>query len=445
MKFFLLLGTVSALNLGRVYKPKVKPICKDVNSVEGHVGSKGEWKFIDESQFDKLPEMWHRGPASNPPMQAGCDKVAYKKAGDKFMVYEPHTCRLPYKAEEVKNMPRRFLFVGDSVQDEAAVAMSWFLQKENRVANQNTKPCTFKKDQMERRLKASGKFEKHVINKAAHWMVQQGGFNRKRGHLWWGCKNSSVMYAPIMTFDAPNQQIIKAWAYTLQNFGGDTPLGPEDVVVLNFGLHGIADGKAGNLAKMEETWIPSMTTFLNEWKEWKANGTAPKLIWREVSPQHFGAPDGHWNHDNGGQCKAIGGNKDQIAEDPTKFPLRSTNMFKKAVEDAGLEIDGKDIAFMPVWRVTSERFDEHPWGDCTHYCYFGAVNRYWNSALLVTASGMLQQSMPEEPKKVSKKKATLKKKLKEEEQIEAPAEAAAPKKAKGSKLKEQSQQKGLKK
>jgi len=401
MKYLLLLlPAAAALKVN-----DVKPLCMKASDMAGYpVGPGGKWKVESEKKYDPMPEAFARGP--NRGIQVGCTY-------DKFMLFEPKTCRLPSHKDDVPVKPKRVVFMGDSVMDQSAASYSWFAQKENRITDQ--KPCGFMKEEMNEHLEKSGLFSKETIKDTVHWMVQQGGNNNKNGHIWWGCKNSTVAFVPVLTLEPKNPEVIKALMYTVKTFHDQGPLGPEDVIVMNWGLHGLKDGKKTNLVRMDKEWTPALTLLMKEWKAWKQEGAAPKMIWREVSPQHF-AGGGNWNEgiDLKQKCAAMGALNLQ-AKDATRFPLRNDNMFKKAVEEAGLEVDHHDIEILPVWRASAERFDEHPNGDCTHFCQYGAVNRYWNSALLSTASGMLKAAPKQKeikahglkeikPKKEEKKK-----------------------------------------
>merc|ERR1719160_593445 len=382
MKYLLLLSHVAALQVSPdTVKDIEKPLCKNASEV----GGGGKWKSVKETQVSRLPNLKERG------YQKGCSY-------DKFMTYEPPTCKLPTHLYEVQKRPKRVMFVGDSVTDYHAQSFSWYYQGENR--NVQKKPCTFVKEDWQKHLKAAGRFDQKTIDDTVLWMEKQGGNNGKNGHLWWGCKNSSVLYAPALTLEIKNPEVVKAWMYMVRTWV-KKPLDDQDVLVMNVGLHGLKDGFYKNLDHMDRKWTPIITGMLNEWKEWKKEkGGAPKLIWRQVSPQHWQGDSGYWKPNQiEKKCQAISTLKSQEKKQD-KYPSRNNDMFAKAVEGAGLEIDHKDIEVMPIWRASADRFDEHPIADCTHYCSFGAVPRYWNAALLVTASGMYNAPKPKPSFKV---------------------------------------------
>lgn len=388
MKYFLLLlSHVAALQVSPdTVKDIEKPLCKNASEV----GGGGKWKSVKETQVSRLPNLKERG------YQKGCSY-------DKFMTYEPPTCKLPTHLYEVQKRPKRVMFVGDSVTDYHAQSFSWYYQGENR--NVQKKPCTFVKEDWQKHLKAAGRFDQKTIDDTVLWMEKQGGNNGKNGHLWWGCQNSSVMYAPALTLEGKNPEVWKAFMYTVKTWV-KKPLGPEDVIVMNVGLHGLKDGFYKNLDHMDRKWTPAITSMMEEYKEWKKEGDAPKLIWRQVSPQHWQGDSGYWSPNAPKDCSAIRSLKKQ-EERKEKYPSRNNDMFLTAVEKAGLHVDGHDIEIMPIWRASADRWDEHPLLDCTHFCSFGGVTRYWNSALLVTAAGMLTEA-PKEPKSATALKVALK-------------------------------------
>lgn len=376
LKYFLLLASVAALNFK---KPTGrKPLCDNVLDV----GGGGKWNPAEgPNQLDRLPQLLERGyQYSNQHCNDG-----------KFLVYEPPKCRLPARVLEVSKRPKRVMFIGDSVSDQSAQSFSWFYQKENRAVKK--KPCKFMKEDWREHLEKSGRFNETTIADTILWMEKQGANNAVNGHMWWGCKDSSVMYAPMLTLEMTNKEVIPALMYLVKTWT-DEPLGADDVIVMNIGLHGLKDGFWKNLRHMDNKWTPLLTLIMKEWGEWKKEGTAPKFIWRQISPQHWSGDGGNWNNQPWAkQCIPLKPNILQFRQtDKTKYPTRNDMMFKQACQDAGLEVDDADITILPIWRASADRWDEHPNGDCTHYCMYGSVNRYWNSALLATASGMLKTS-----------------------------------------------------
>merc|ERR1719160_101378 len=86
MKYLLLLSHVAALQVSPdTVKDIEKPLCKNASEV----GGGGKWKSVKETQVSRLPNLKERG------YQKGCSY-------DKFMTYEPPTCKLPTHLYEVQ-------------------------------------------------------------------------------------------------------------------------------------------------------------------------------------------------------------------------------------------------------------------------------------------------------------------------------------------------------
>merc|ERR550537_1656657 len=105
----------------------------------------------------------------------------------------------------------------------------------------------------------------------------------------WGLIEKNVTFIPLRTLpkkedsskDASQQSMTKALVKLLQ-VSLRPPLNQNDLVVMSFGLSENLDHmKQPETTK--ETILPAMETMMKEWKAWKLNGTAPKLIFRETS------------------------------------------------------------------------------------------------------------------------------------------------------------------
>jgi hypothetical protein len=66
---------------------------------------------------------------------------------------------------------------------------------------------------------------------------------------------------------------------------GPVRLGFNDTVVMSMGLH---YHNAGSL-------VTTMQTIFEWWAKEHAAGRAPRLLWRETSPQHFATQDGRFH------------------------------------------------------------------------------------------------------------------------------------------------------
>lgn len=351
-----------------------KQFCKNAKDIE-----QGFWVSLKEDEFQ------------SPPEGAGCNPER--------MMWEPQTCKLPYHSNETKKTPGRVIFVGDSISDISARSFAWYY---DQLWAKDLNACTYQKADVGKKLKLQllkGGFNAMTVADTQKYIEEQG-FNRN--HHWWGCSaNVSVSYIPTDT--PPPQNTVKAFMFAVKNFGAK-PLGPQDTIVLNWGMW--AD-------KGDETWGASMKAFMQEYKQWMQAKTAPKLIWREVSPTHWGADtqtgyskDKYEMSQITKGCSPAGGPKqmEHQMKKTTQFPLKNTNMFKDSLKATGLKVDGVNIEFLPIWRGSAERYEDHqPLTkyqidngqkiDCTHYCTHGNVNRFWNSALGATISAMKEKEV----------------------------------------------------
>lgn len=366
--------TPGGMKLKEHIPDKSLPMCKGTEDLQ----QKGRWVQLKQTLFDKN--------FVKPGKQPGCK--------EERKMWQPNNCNLPVSSKEVKERPKRFIFIGDSVQDVSAESFAWFLNKETPAKEKN---CSYTGEHMKAKLLEAG-FSKQTTDHTVEFIQRQ----LTKGHKWWGC-NSQVSYIPMAHMpDMHAENMFPALMFAVKNFG-DKPIGKEDAIVLNFGLHYTNDKhkKVSEQAKQ----IRSLQLMLEEWSKWNQKDDAPKLIWRQVSPQHWGGVDGtfsafHEVH----ECPAIGGPKalDNLMQNKEVFRYRNDRMFEQAAAKANLKIDGNKIAVLPIWRASAERYDEHilpEYGfveaaDCTHYCTHGAVNRLWNSGLLALSQDMTVKDLP---------------------------------------------------
>jgi len=338
--------------------------------------------------------------------QPGCKKDA------ELMQFEPSSCVLPLHANEVTVRPRRTIFIGDSVQDSQAQAYAWF---QNEQAPQDVKKCMHPLWRMAQNLKESlpkADFSEGEVKATTDFVKNQNKGKAWNLHEWWGC-NSSVSFA--LADKPPPAEAVKGYMHAVRNFHVDGPLGPDDVIVMNFGLWmdakmdtkgGKGKGEGVKIDQTDPQMKNSVKLMLEEIQGWSKTGGAPKVVWREITPSHWNSWDGYYTKTASqttlNQCKALTEkNRALLAKKSTGLRGRSTAMFMDAAAEAGLAVDGVNIEFLPVWRAAVQQPDDHPksWDnsgsvDCTHFCNQGTVNRFLNAALLTTMSGMIQRSQP---------------------------------------------------
>eukprot|EP00746_Dinoflagellata_sp_MGD_P051449 gnl/MRDRNA2_/MRDRNA2_229071_c0_seq1.p1 gnl/MRDRNA2_/MRDRNA2_229071_c0~~gnl/MRDRNA2_/MRDRNA2_229071_c0_seq1.p1 ORF type:complete len:168 (+),score=21.77 gnl/MRDRNA2_/MRDRNA2_229071_c0_seq1:3-506(+) len=157
--------------------------------------------------------------------------------------------------------------------------------------------------------------------------------------------------------------------------------------------------------------LDQMTMYMKEWKKMRDQVSAPKFIWREMSPQHWPNTAGEYDKQKGAtwrmsppQCRAT-------SEQDRNFILNSESsrrslgnkLFATAVSEAGMAVDDVNIAILPIARATLERDSDHPHtkriggspggADCTHYCIFSPVYYFWSASLVSVFAGMKEREL----------------------------------------------------
>lgn len=361
-------GTGNTKKKGPAREQK-KPLCKTQEQID----QIGQWINLKKNWIISTPKDWK---------QTGCPTK-------NNLFYELPDCSLPYTPDEVVHKPRRVVFMGDSLTDIHAESFAWYFTGELPERS-----CKFGAPQMFQMLLSAG-FEDKDAAKTVNWLNQQLRWEK---HVWWGC-SKNVSYIPFHRLPALSEgkAVFRAVMHIVKNFGS-RPLNKDDVLVMNWGLH-----MSSNDRIIEKFWTPAMEQFINEWKEWRREGDAPKLIYRQVSPQHWGTDDGVYSPESfagarpGQECADFRDEQhiEEILKNEDTFPSRNDQMFNDALARAGLMTDETDVALLPIWRATAARSEEHPTlnmrKDCTTYCTHSSVTRFWNSALLALIDGMAEK------------------------------------------------------
>lgn len=369
----------------------LKPVC---NSPDMMNAPGGQWRALTknehETKFGQESACWTKSPNIG-------------MARD--LAWEPMKCVLPVLAKDIPAKPKRVVFVGDSITDNHAESFAWFYAKQKKSSDS----CVHGwKDKL---LSQNKDLSKDVVKETLKWIKNEEHNSRPL----WGC-NEAVSYVPLSGMAEPKGDArgarppsMKAFMHLVRNVGSD-PLGKDDVIVMNQGLH--FHGKS-----MSDEWGPALEELLKEWKVWQEAGNAPKLIWRQGSPQHWNTFDGGYVQKGSTsvyQCKKFGLKQLHALNPKTKkegLTYQSDNYFFTAIKKQGLKADNKNLAYVPIWQATAQRDDDHPalyWQypndrfkenkfqgkmaslDCSHFCTHGPVSRFWNSALLVTIGSMQQ-------------------------------------------------------
>jgi hypothetical protein len=362
----LLVCSVAGLRIDEA-PTKSKPLCDHSSQIaEG-----GKWRELRTDEYKK------------PDHESFCRTEGAGK--DSNMIYEPKSCSLPADLNQFAVKPRHVTFVGDSVTDFHAASFAWELDGNKKVSIYDK--CLMEPEKMTKDLVGAG-FKQDTANHTVKWLVAQAS-----RHVMWGCKDR-VSYIPLMEELPPQKAggMLKSLMWMIKNWSPE-PLGKEDAIVMNWGLHAATGNHPAD-------WAPSLEVMLLEYKKWQTEGNAPKLIWRQVSPQHFGGEDGAYKGSLPNKCSALSQKKIEKATQKSLAKLETDRVFTRAVEAAGLKVDNVNIAILPIWQASAERHDEHPYlhdtmpgykqgiADCTHFCQFGGVNRLWTSGVVALFDGM---------------------------------------------------------
>jgi hypothetical protein len=345
-----------------------KAFCKDASQIQN-----GTWVLLEEGEYQAAPKV------CNP----------------ELMMWEPETCKLPYHSNEVGQNLGRVVIIGDSITDNAARSFAWFYG-ESQGKERNA--CQYSKGNFKSKIQPQLEqinLKQSQVSDTLNY-IEANGF--RKNHHWWGC-DSNVMYIP--SDSPPPSNAVRGFMHAVKHFSKE-PLGPQDTIVLNWG--------AWEKEDKEGAWSGNMKGFMKEYAKWQKEKTAPKLIWREMSPMHWGADGGKYTKQafkdtqvtNG--CSKMGLKQiERQMQNKNEFPSSNTRMFKNALKEAGLQIDGVNVEFLPVWRGSAERYEDHQLLskyqkanhatiDCTHYCVHGNVHRFWNAALVSTISSMKEKA-----------------------------------------------------
>ena len=170
---------------------------------------------------------------------------------------------------------------------------------------------------------------------------------------------------------------------------GPVRLGFNDTVVMSMGLH-----YKNNVAALEMT----MQTIFDWWGKERTAGRAPRLMWRETSPQHFATDDGMYKSADDiittRQCRT-----DLIA---TQQSYPDHNFSRRFVAPwfhvlptfaPTLTRDDEHVLMRPGSnplnaRATKNLFLQHNEStnaqrpDCSHYCLPSSAMRFWTQVVL---------------------------------------------------------------
>jgi hypothetical protein len=116
--------------------------------------------------------------------------------------------------------------------------------------------------------------------------------------------------------------------------------------------------------------VKDVALLLSKYSSLRAGAGAAKLVWREVSPQHF-AP---LSHSRGGlyhghhvpvtePCEPHAAGDFAIANGPNNALRETMEQFPWVLR-------------LPVWALSAQRPDAHPRYECTHWCQPGPLSTW---------------------------------------------------------------------
>ena len=211
-----------------------------------------------------------------------------------------------YTYDDLDNVPRHLVFIGDSVMNQMFDSMICYFDP-----GTNIKP--------------------HVVE--------------TRGGNWrYGVRtNITVTLGDTLMFTMLKSYRQREGDDTLQRVCADKTV---TAIVYNIGLHYNKMGTEPQMLVENARWFA---------REFLGNcGNHVTLIIRETTPQHFNNSDtGEWNKKQTG-C----------------VPIRNETRWRhELLVDTLGEYSGLNFTVVPVWDIMKSRYDLHMSSECTHYCY----------------------------------------------------------------------------
>ena len=113
--------------------------------------------------------------------------------------------------------------------------------------------------------------------------------------------------------------------------------------------------------------VQDTASLLDKYSALRTGAGAARLVWREVSPQHFAHSAGGLYHEHTmpvtEPCEAHAA-KDMAVANGANLALNTT-LHKYAW-----------VLRLPIWAMSAQRADAHPRIECTHWCQPGPVSTW---------------------------------------------------------------------
>jgi hypothetical protein len=116
-----------------------------------------------------------------------------------------------------------------------------------------------------------------------------------------------------------------------------------------------------------EQLVNHMALLLAKYDALRTSTGAPRLVWREVSPQHFAKNKGGLYHEE---------------KVPVQLPCEAHHSADTAIANgANLALNDTIFKFpwvlqLPVWEMSAQRADAHTRYECTHWCQPGPLSTW---------------------------------------------------------------------
>ena len=341
--------------------------------------------------------------------------MTYKRCGkmQKLMRFQPHTCSAwpssgvshEALARSFKDAlgSRRLRLIGDSMTEQHFNFIAGCLLKCN-TAEQHAADLSNPKDNKEwksalERAGHSGKVAstalffirqnhgKQPYRSGCHIAETGGRVEFRRINLLGGPKDSRIRLSEELN------ATLRTLVYLPPAWG--TPKA-QDIVLMNFGIH-------------RDLLLPRHLRGVLDWwrRERLHRGAAPRLLWRQTSPQHWAGPLGLFRsfaHGDGHTAQCTQHPAALHAQGLSEYDLNVTAIIREHGDRAWSGV-------LPTFRAIWERSDDHAelsqaadsrrgavlgkliaearangttLLDCTHFCATGSVITFWTQALIAS-------------------------------------------------------------
>jgi hypothetical protein len=361
----------------------------------------GNWRQLD-APVESCPDIHKAG-------------LRHECGERKLMEFQPRECDLPPLTNQslVTALGRRKVrFIGDSVSWDhfhyvARCVLGCSPELDHHANSHRLSLKDARLRGLWRNALIKAGFEENIADNAIAFMRMNNG----KEHIFEGCDTVLGGHVDVRHINrmpargAMQRNVTRAILYGLVHIGFDqesrsqlrdldhNSMAATDIVVLNIGLH------------VSPELVGQISHVLDWWKDEHNARRAPRLLWRQTTPQHWAAPFGQYRtaadiNSTGSECKPAV--NVQAADALPKYDMGISDLVRRTANTTD-----DWVGVLPVFAASFARFDEHPplrfWGnlglrgstndlvsengtarvsDCTHWCTPGSVPRFWTQALV---------------------------------------------------------------